>query len=136
MLEKMKRQSPPKDSWLAFTFRCLAALVYLLISIAAGHYFDVLDSSISVRCVAVVTFVSGFVAAFMWLMLWMKRADEYQRLMNYRNLVSAMMTAMISFITIHIFYGFYRVGSAGWPVMAMPAFAIFCAVIGSRPKKS
>jgi len=136
MSEKMKRQSPPADSWLAFAFRCVAALVYLLISIAAGHYFDVPDSSISVRCVAVAAFVSGFVAAFMWLMLWMKRADEYQKLMNYRNLVSAMMTAIMSFIVIHIFYGFDRTESVGWPVMVMPAFAIFCAVIGSRPKKS
>jgi hypothetical protein len=70
------------------------------------------------------------------LVLWVKRADEYQRLINYRNLVSALMTAMISFIAIHIFYGFDRAESTGWPVMAMPAFAIFCAVIGSRPKKA
>ena len=26
MSEKVKRQSPPKDSWLAFAFRCTAAI--------------------------------------------------------------------------------------------------------------
>jgi len=80
--------------------------------------------------------VSGFIIAFIWTIMWVRRADEYQRLMNYRNLTMAMAVTIMVFITIHVAHVFDRRADDGWSVMIMPAFAIFYAVIGSRPKRS
>lgn len=136
MREAGNRRSPPVDSWIAFAIRCLAALAYMLISLFAGRYFDRSDSSISVRCAAVVIIVSGFTIAFIWTTMWIRRADEYQRLMNYRNLASAMAVTMLVFFLIHVAHAFDHPRDDGWSIMMMPAYAIFFAVMGSWPKKS
>ncbi|HTM80212.1 hypothetical protein [Asticcacaulis sp.] len=136
MREPESRQSPPVDSWLAFAIRCIGAVAFYILSFCAQNYMDDVSRSIVVRCLAVLGYVFGLSIALIWLYRWARRADEYQRLLTFRNLAMALISSMGIFIAIHIVYVFDNPPSHDWPIMGMPAYGILFAVIGSRPKKS
>jgi FtsH-binding integral membrane protein len=136
MSEKVKRQSPPKDSWPAFAFRCLATIVLYILSMGAQDYVDDQNRPMLLRCVAVLGYLLGLAIAFIWLYRWTRKADEYQRLVTFRNLAVAFITSIVVFVLMHIAYAFDNPLGHDWPIMGMPAYGILFAVIGSRPKKS
>jgi len=136
MSEKVKRQSPPKDSWLAFAFRCTAAIACYILSMGAQYYVDDQNRPMLLRCAAVLGYLLGLVIAFIWLYQWTRKADEYQRLLTFRNLAVAFIASIAVFVLMHIAYAFNNPPGHDWPIMGMPAYGILFAVIGSRPKKS
>lgn len=125
-----------KTGWTGFFVRFAASLVYLVISVVAQHYFDATESSRLVRCVALIVWIAGLALVFIWLYRWLRRADEYQRMLMYRSLAYAMLVGLMFPIVWHIVHVFLDARSDAWPIMAVPSYAIVYAVIGSWPQKS
>jgi amino acid transporter len=136
MPEKMKRQSPPKDSWLTFAFRCTAAIAFYILSMGAQDYIDDQNRPTLLRYIAVLGYFLGLSIAFIWLYRWARKADEYQRMLTFRNLSVAFITSIAAFVLIHIVHAFDNPPSHDWPIMGIPAYGILFAVLGSRPKNS
>ncbi|MFT4075011.1 MAG: hypothetical protein QM647_05700 [Asticcacaulis sp.] len=135
MREMQKRHRLGQDTWLSFALRCVAALALYILSLAAQELIDDRGQSILLRYVSVLVYILSLSLAFTWFFLWIRRADEYQKRLAVRNVATSLINAMGFFIFLHIFYAFDRSSSAAWPILAMPAYGIGLAVIGSRPKK-
>lgn len=125
-----------KTGWTGFAVRFAAALAYLVTSIIAQHYFDAAGSSLVVRCIALAVWFAGLALVITWLYRWLRRADEYQRMLMYRNLAGSMLVGLMVPSGLHIVHVFLGVTGDDWPIMAVPAFAITYTVFGSWPKKS
>ena len=110
--------------------RMVAGLVLLALSVAGQVGFDKADAPPQMRLVCLAVILVPLAIALIWFALWMKRADEAQRMVMRNRAFSGMMSG-IGFVMIwHILARFHLFVATDFSVMSLPAYIIFTTTLG------
>lgn len=115
----------PKRHWAVIALKYALAIGWYLACMVSQTYFDKPDTSWFIRTVAILVVILPLVWGAFGMRSWMRKADEYQRLLMHRAMFQGTATA------ISVAIGWHCAGkiiaattSFDMPIMCVPAWAV------------